>query len=154
MRRMWRLVHALDVRSKWMGRNLGVTGPQRLVVRVVGRTPDIGANAIAATLEMHPSTLTGILARLEQAGYLQRIADPDDLRRARFRLTARGRAVDLERNGTVEAAIRRALTRSGDDEVIHTESVLQRIVEELERAAPDKKRAARKASRSSARGSS
>ncbi len=158
MRRMWRVVHALEVRSKWMGRNLGVTGPQRLVVRVVGRYPDIGASEIAANLEMHPSTLTGILSRLEQAGYLQRAADPDDLRRARFRLTPRGHEIDRERTGTVEAAITRALSRSGDAEVIHTESVMQRIVEELERAAiptsesrkrsPGKRRPAPKPSRS------
>jgi hypothetical protein len=40
MQRMWDLVHALDVRSKRMAKTLGVTGPQRLVVRVLGQSPE------------------------------------------------------------------------------------------------------------------
>lgn len=133
MRTLWRLAHGLDVRSKWMDRNLGVTGPQRLVLRIVGQQPGIGARAIASTLGMHPSTLTGILRRLETRALLSRIADPADRRRATFKLTARGREIDSERRGTVEASVRRALARSGHDEVAHTEAVLSRLVEELER---------------------
>ena len=38
MQRLWDLVHALDVRSKRMAKELGVTGPQRLVIRVLGGT--------------------------------------------------------------------------------------------------------------------
>ena len=72
MRVLWGLVHGLDVRSKWMERNLGVTGPQRLVVRMVGRQPGIAASEIAVALDLHPSTLTGILSRLEKRGYLTR----------------------------------------------------------------------------------
>lgn len=145
MRVLWQVVHSLDVRSKWMARHLGVTGPQRLVLRVVGRTPDIGASAIATSLEMHPSTLTGILSRLEEKGYLQRVPDPHDRRRAKFRLTPRGIRIDRERIGTVEAAVGRALARSGRDELAYTELVLGRVVQELDRsektaAAPKRRR--------------
>lgn len=133
MRTLWRLVHGLDVRSKWMERNLGVTGPQRLVMRIVGQQPGIGASAIATELDMHPSTLTGIVARLEQRGLLARVVDPADRRRATFRLTPKGRKIDRERRGTVEAAVRRALARTGHDEVEFTEATLTRLVEELER---------------------
>jgi DNA-binding MarR family transcriptional regulator len=133
MKTLWSLVHGLDVRSKWMERNLGVTGPQRLVLRIVGRTPGVAASEIASSLDLHPSTLTGILARLEKRGYLTRDVDPSDRRRARFRLTPRGARVDRERKGTVEAAVRRALARAGDVEVAHTEAFLAALVGELER---------------------
>ena len=59
--------------------------------------------------------------------------DPEDRRRATFRLTARGKKIDRERRGTVEAAVRRALARSGHDEVEYTEATLARLVLELER---------------------
>src|SRR5258705_7135140 len=88
MQRLWDLTHALDKRSKRMAKHLGVTGPQRLVVRVLGQTPRLAANEIAATLGMHPSTLTGILQRLERDRLIVRESDPDDGRRMRFRLTA------------------------------------------------------------------
>ena len=51
MRRLWELVHALAVRSKRMGRMLGVTGPQRLVIRVVGQTPGATASEISGILD-------------------------------------------------------------------------------------------------------
>ncbi|MEO8699570.1 MAG: MarR family transcriptional regulator [Kofleriaceae bacterium] len=133
MQQLWKLVHALEVRSKRMAKDLGVTGPQRLVVRVVGQTALISARDIAATLDLHPSTLTGVLARLEAQGLLRREADPDDRRRALFRLTAAGRAVDRERKGTVEAAVRRALGRADASTTSKTSDMLSLLVSELSR---------------------
>ena len=39
LRLVWAVDHALQTTSKRMARSLGVTGPQRLVVRIVGRVP-------------------------------------------------------------------------------------------------------------------
>ena len=133
MQRLWELVHALDVRSKRMAQDLGVTGPQRLVIRLVGQRPNQTASEIASTLGKHPSTLTGVLARLEERELITRTADAEDRRRARFTLTAAGKKVDRERRGTVEAAVRRGLTRASNDAVTGTEQVLALLVEELER---------------------
>jgi MarR family transcriptional regulator, organic hydroperoxide resistance regulator len=133
MQRMWKLVHALDVRSKRMAKLLGVTGPQRLVLRVVGQTSMISARDIAATLGIHPSTLTGVLTRLEAGGLLVRKVDPTDRRRARFRLTSAGRSVNRERKGTVEAAVRRALVRADQGTIDRTNVMLGLLVTELSR---------------------
>jgi DNA-binding MarR family transcriptional regulator len=133
MQRMWDLAHALDVRSKRMARSLGVTGPQRLVIRVLGRSPASSARDISLTLGMHPSTLTGILRRLEQQGMLERKADDVDRRRMRFRLTRNGIAIDRERRGTVEAAVRRALARADDLTVQRTLAMFEILTAELAR---------------------
>lgn len=133
MQRMWDLVHALDVRSKRMSKTLGVTGPQRLVVRVLGRSPEMTARDISGTLGMHPSTLTGILSRLSARGVLERRVDGEDRRRARFRLTRRGKTIDRERKGTVEAAVRRALGRADESTIQSTSLMLALLTEELAR---------------------
>lgn len=131
MQRLWKLAHELEVASKRMARTLGVTGPQRLVLRVIGLNPMINAHAISTTLGMHPSTLTGVLARLEERRMVTREADPTDRRRARFRLTAIGRRLDRERRGTVEAAVRRALGRGGG--VTATLETLDLLIAEIAR---------------------
>jgi DNA-binding MarR family transcriptional regulator len=133
MQRMWDLVHALDVRSKRMRKQLGVTGPQRLVIRVLGKSPDLTARDISDTLGIDPSTLTGILNRLETQEMLTRRPDPVDRRRARFRLTAAGLRIDRERKGTVEAAIRRALSRADEATVESTIELLSMLTDELAR---------------------
>jgi DNA-binding MarR family transcriptional regulator len=134
MKRMWDLVHALDVRSKRMAKTLGVTGPQRLVIRVLGQAPGMTASNVATMLGMHPSTLTGIMSRLEAQGILDRKVDHEDRRRIRFRLTARGAKIDRDRKGTVEAAVRRALGRMDDSDVQQTLQMLALLTAELSRA--------------------
>jgi DNA-binding MarR family transcriptional regulator len=133
MQKVWDLVHALDVRSKRMVQTIGVTGPQRLVIRLVGQKPNQTASEISSTLGKHPSTLTGVLARLEERGLIARETDSEDRRRARFTLTASGKKIDRERKGTVEAATRRALGRAGDAKVNDMLEVIALLIEELER---------------------
>lgn len=123
MHQLWELMHSLQVRSKRMARTLGVTGPQRLVIRIVGQFPNITARELATTLGMHPSTLTGVLSRLERMMLITRTIDPADRRRARFSLTPSGRKIDRVRRGTVEAAVGRALSQA-DAATIEKSSVM------------------------------
>jgi len=88
---------------------MGVTGPQRLVIRIVGRYPNISAGELAEILELHPSTLTGVLRRLQERGIVERKPDPKDGRRALFDLTLRGKELDGLRVGTVESVVRQTL---------------------------------------------
>src|SRR5256714_3983183 len=108
LRLLWAVDHALQSASKQMESNFGMTGPQRLVMRIVGRFPGIAAGRGAEILHVHPSTLTGVLKRLESRGLLQRRTDPRDGRRALFLLTPEGRKPDTVRTGIVEEAGRRA----------------------------------------------
>jgi DNA-binding MarR family transcriptional regulator len=111
MRLLWAVDHALQSASKRMESAFGMTGPQRLVVRIVGRFPGIAAGRLAEILHVHPSTLTGVLKRLETRGILQRRPDPRDARRALFMLTTKGRKLDTVKTGTVEQAVRRVLLK-------------------------------------------
>ena len=133
MRRLWDLAHALDVGSKRMARTLGVTGPQRLVIRVIGQQPRCTAREIAVILKMHPSTLTGVLARLEAQRAIKRKIDAADRRRSRFELTARGTKIDRQRRGTIEAAVRRALARAEPAMIEKTSQMIELMVAELSR---------------------
>jgi MarR family transcriptional regulator, organic hydroperoxide resistance regulator len=109
MRLLWELVHALDRASKHMTQQLGVTGPQRLALRVIGLFPGISAGQLAHILHVHPSTLTGVLQRLIAQRLVERTSLSTDRRRAQLRLTARGIRIDRVTEGTVEAAVRHAL---------------------------------------------
>jgi DNA-binding MarR family transcriptional regulator len=131
MRMLWAVDHALQSASKRMVANFGLTGPQRLVVRIVGRFPGIAAGRVAEILHVHPSTLTGILKRLEARAVLQRNPDPRDARRALFMLTAKGRKLDTVRTGTVEQAVRRVLGKD-PAKVAAAQEVLAALSDELD----------------------
>jgi DNA-binding MarR family transcriptional regulator len=134
MRLLWAVDHGLEASSKQMDVLFGVTGPQRLVIRIVGRHPGIAAGRIAEILHVHPSTLTGVLGRLVERGVLTRHADPADRRRALFGLTAAGKKLDELRSGTVEAKVRRALGRVSARELGAARRVLSAVAESLDAA--------------------
>jgi DNA-binding MarR family transcriptional regulator len=135
MQRVWHLAHALDVASRGMLQTVGVTGPQRLVIRVIGQSPGLAAAELATTLGLHPSTLTGVLSRLEQQGLIVRARDLQDARRANIQLTTAGQRIDRDKRGTVEAAVRRALARADRATIERTQDMLGLLVDELERLA-------------------
>ena len=132
MQLLWAVAHGLERTSKRMGVELGVTGPQRLVLRVVGLFPGLSAGELAAVLHVHPSTLTGVLQRLVAQRLLRRVESPKDRRRAVLRLTVRGRQVNVPGAGTVEAAIAAALDGVGEADQRATRRVLERLATHLE----------------------
>jgi MarR family transcriptional regulator, organic hydroperoxide resistance regulator len=136
MRSLWALDHALQSRSKAMAAALGVTGPQRMVVRLVGRFPDIAAGSLAELLMIHPSTLTGIVQRLESRGLLERKPDPSDGRRALLRLTDKARSLDREAEGTIELVVKRVLSRMPESAVEQARALVDALAVELREDEP------------------
>lgn len=132
MRLMWAINHGLDRASRGMQAKFGVTGPQRLVLRIVGTFPGLSAGDLARTLHVHPSTLTGILQRLEARGLLRRLIDPEDARRVQLEITAKGKRLTIPSVGTVESAIKRLMSTWSDSELNVTRRTLTAIAEELE----------------------
>lgn len=132
MQLLWAVAHGLESSSKRMHAELGVTGPQRLVLRIVGHYERIGAGQLAEVLHIHPSSLTGMLKRLEEAELLRRESDPFDRRRALLALTKRGQRLNDRRDGTIESAVARALTKVSKDRVEAAKTVLKAIAAALE----------------------
>jgi DNA-binding MarR family transcriptional regulator len=136
MRLIWAIDHELERVSKHMESRIGLTIAQRFSLLLIGRTPGISASELAAIMHLHRGTLSGVLRRLEAAGYLTRTADPRDARRAGLTLTPAGRAIGRRRAGTFEDAARRVLGSVLPAERAAAERVLSRLGTEL-RAVPD-----------------
>jgi DNA-binding MarR family transcriptional regulator len=132
MRLLWSVEHGLQRMSKKMESDLGITGPQRLVLRVVGRFPDLSAGELAHIVRLHPSTITGILHRLVRRGLLDRSPDPGDSRRARLRLKPAARRYTRASGGTVENAVTLALEQAGAANVRAARTVLTAVADRLD----------------------
>jgi DNA-binding MarR family transcriptional regulator len=115
---------------------LGITYPQYLVLSALWEADGKTISAIAERLALEPSTITPLVKRLEQAGFLSRRRNPLDEREVKAHLTAKGKGLKseagclndrlLERSGLTVAeivalnekiqALRRALTQSAPEE--------------------------------------
>ncbi|TAJ21141.1 MAG: MarR family transcriptional regulator [Planctomycetota bacterium] len=131
LRQLWAVDHALQRRSKQMLRERGVTGPQRLALRLLLLEPGISAGELAGAMHVHPSTLTGVLERLERRRLVRRRARPGDLRSVELHATPAGAAIVRETRGTVEDAVRRSLARHTQRELDVARDVLRELEQEL-----------------------
>ena len=131
MRLLWTIENCLQSTSKRMSSSLGITGPQRLALRIVARFPGISPKEVAELLRLHPSTITGVLQRLVEKGLLARERSAKDGRRAHLRVRPGAARFTRGSKGTVEAAVARALRRLPATSVRRARDVLVAIIDEL-----------------------
>jgi len=80
--------HALRKAFDRLAVGLGVTRAQWKVLFKLTRKPGLRQVELADMLELEPITLCRIVDRLEEAGLVERVRDPDDRRAWRLHVTA------------------------------------------------------------------
>jgi DNA-binding MarR family transcriptional regulator len=105
-----------------------ITPQQWAVLSVVGESEDaIGLAAIARKLMVSKQNMTGMVARLEDLGLVERGEDPNDLRSQRVVLTRRGRGV-VDKLRPAYAEFLAAVDEGG------LARAIDRLIEDLDRA--------------------
>ena len=74
-------------------RSLGLTAVQARLLLSMVKFPDNNQAFYADRIEVEPITLTRIVDRLEEAGWVERVADPGDRRARMLHLTAKSREI-------------------------------------------------------------
>lgn len=134
LRSIWELNHALEQVSLRLDRALGISAPQRLMLRIVGRYPGLTAGDLARLHHVDPGTISVRLRDLERAGLLTRTKDPRDRRRVTVALTAAGRALDGPLEGSAEACAERLLEGTSYAELHGAKMLLAGLARELRRS--------------------
>ncbi len=111
----------------------GLSPAQASALGSVGRHGSPTLGELAAIEQVQPPTMTRIVASLAEAGMVTRVADPDDRRSARARITPAGERA-LERMRTRKNAfLLRRLGELGPDEQRHAAelvALLEHLLEE------------------------
>jgi len=92
-----RIIRATDLYSQKLRKTVGLTTPQLLVLRLVGDAKDVSLGRVARELSLSQATVTIIVDRLEDRGYVTRVRNSQDRRRVHLALSRQGRDV-LERS--------------------------------------------------------
>ena len=131
IRRMWAVDHELQRVSRRMVDRIGLTAPQRLAIRFIGRHSGVTLGHLAGLLHLHAGTVTGIVRRLEELGFVTQTRSVEDTRRRHLALTATGRQIDRRRKGTVEAAVRRTAAAATAEQLAATAYVMDLLAKNL-----------------------
>jgi DNA-binding MarR family transcriptional regulator len=99
---------ATTVQSNRGGQDLSL---RQLAVLYLIREGAVFPSELARQLRISPAVVTGLLDRLAQRGYLQRLADASDRRRLRLALTDTGLAASLAVEHLLSRDVAEHLTR-------------------------------------------
>jgi DNA-binding MarR family transcriptional regulator len=106
-----RIVRALRVSSRAVERDVGISGAQLFVLRHLAAAPRQSLNDLVARTLTHQSSVSEVVSRLVERGFVSRRAAADDARRAELQITARGRAVLRSAPPTLQSALLDGLAR-------------------------------------------
>lgn len=123
------IIRAIDLHSKKLERESGLTGPQLLVMQLIGTYGEVTSGVVAREVSLSQATVTTILDRLERKGMLKRERSAHDKRKVLVSLTKAG-GVALESAPTLmQESFIRAFNQLEDWEQTLILSSLQRISE-------------------------
>jgi len=115
-------------------RDLGLTAAQARLLLSLERNPSENQAFYAERLEVEPITLTRIVDRMEDAGWLERRSDPADRRARILHLTDKATQIVNELQGIVEIMFEEMLAGMASGERKTLVALLDRIGENLSRA--------------------
>lgn len=93
LRSLRRIIQAVDLYSRKLVSQHGLTGPQLVCLREIRRQGPINPGSLARSVSLTPPTVSGILDRLEARGLLTRQRRSRDKRQVLVQLTTEGERV-------------------------------------------------------------
>jgi DNA-binding MarR family transcriptional regulator len=84
------IIRAIDLHSKKLSKESGLTGPQLLLMRSIRELGQVTIKELSKHTNMSPATATTILDRLERNGHVERVRSKTDKRKVHAHLTERG----------------------------------------------------------------
>lgn len=113
-----KIVRAINLESKRVEKNFGISIPQLLTLKYLKEKPDYKSTMrnLREFLSLNASTVTGIISRLETKGYIARLPDPSDKRSTPIVLTSKGDELIKKTNLSLHERISKNLEAIDENE--------------------------------------
>jgi DNA-binding MarR family transcriptional regulator len=131
MRGLRRLARVLQLHSSRAEAEWGLTGPQLWTLWELAHGP-LALKELAELLYLHPSTLVGVVDRLEAKDLVERRTDPRDRRRLQLVLTTAGAKMVRKVEHPAGKRFQKGLRDFRKEEMTELGLSLHRLAESLE----------------------
>lgn len=126
------IIRAVDLHSRRLLAQHKITGPQLFALLAVEKHGPLTATAIARHIHLSPSTVIGIVDRLESRGLVERNRDQHDRRLIHISLTEQGRVLAGNAPSPLQDTLTDAMGQLPESELEIIAESLERIVELME----------------------
>lgn len=127
-----RIIRAVDIHSHKLTTQYKITGPQLACLLAVMESGPITSARLAQKVYLSPSTIVGIIDRLEEKKLVQRSRDSKDRRRIHICITPVGKQLVAATPSLLQDTLVNALVQLPDSEQIAITMALEKLVDLME----------------------
>jgi DNA-binding MarR family transcriptional regulator len=127
-----RIIRAIDLHSKSIVKEFGITGPQIIIMKELSKSGPLAVCDLKKYVHLSQPTVTGIIDRLEQKSLVKREKSSRDKRKNQIYLTDYGRKVLDDAPPLLQEQFIEQFKKLRDWERMQILSSLQRVVSMME----------------------
>lgn len=127
-----RIFKAIQQYSEEVFKKFGVTGPQLWALRIIYSEGELSMGKLSENMYLHMSTVSGVVDRLEEKGYVKRRRDTADRRVVKISLTKKGKRLVEKAPEAAQGKLLHGLESLSRGEVLGIHSSLGNVVRLME----------------------
>jgi DNA-binding MarR family transcriptional regulator len=127
-----RIIRAVDLHSRKLSMQYNITGPQLACLLAVNEHGPLTVSSLAREIHLSPSTIVGIIDRLEQKALVLRRRSSQDRRVINIEITSKGMELVSSAPSPLQDTLAKALQGLPEIEQISIVSSLEKIVKLME----------------------
>ena len=108
MQSLRRIFKAIQVYFQEISKKFGITGPQLWALKTISAQGSLSLGELSKKMYLHPSTISGVVDRLEKKGFVIRDRGREDRRVVTVRLTPQGKKIVAKAPNPIQGFIPRA----------------------------------------------
>lgn len=132
MQSLRRIFKAIQDYSQGVSKKFGITGPQLWALKTISTEGSLSLGELSKKMYLHPSTITGLVDRLEKKGYVLRDRGQKDRRVVKVQLTAQGKKVVRKAPNPIQGKMIYGLNKLKREELNSIYDSVEKLVEIME----------------------
>ena len=132
MQSLRRIIKSLQDYSQTVYSHFGITGPQLWVLKTLYQNGSLSLGELSKGMYLNPSTITGVVDRLEKKGFVLRGRNEKDRRVVKVQLTPKGTELVKRAPNPIQGKMVYGLRKLKKDELFSIYRSVDKLVEIME----------------------
>ncbi len=132
MQSLRRIFKAIQDYFQEISKKYGITGPQLWALKTVAANGSLSLGELSKKMYLHPSTISGVVDRLEKKGFVVRDRGQEDRRVVKVQLTPRGKKIVARAPNPIQGKMIYGLNRLKKRELTSIYDAVKELVEIVE----------------------
>jgi len=127
-----RIIKSLQDYSQKVSSHFGITGPQLWVLKTIYENGSLSLGELSKRMYLNPSTISGVVDRLEKRRYVLRDRSEKDRRVVKVQLTPKGNRLAKRAPKPIQGKMIYGLRKLKEDELFLIYKSVEKLVEIME----------------------